>query len=165
MLEHRGAVALFCADAVPTVLLPALRALAQQRRIALPWHIDLLKLSHHGSRANTTQELMQIARAADTVVSTNGAIFGHPDPEGIARVVLHCRPQSRVWFDYRTPRTEVWSAPDLEQRYGFEACFPARADEGCVIQVPARDQPDARADAPSHLGRSARSMSRPGAST
>lgn len=138
LLEHRGATALLTADAFPQVLVPALKALATHRGIALPWQLDLIKLSHHGSRANTTTELMQVVRASDTVVCTNGAIFGHPNPEGIARVVHGCLPDSRVWFNYRTARTEPWASEDLCRRFGYTAHYPQGEGEGVVVRIPAR---------------------------
>jgi hypothetical protein len=136
LLEHRGAAALLTADAFPTVLGSALKALAAHRGIALPWKLDLLKLSHHGSRANTTNELMQIVRATDNIVSTNGAIFGHPDAEGIARVVQGCLPSSRIWFNYRTSKTLPWGAEDVCRRFEYTAHFPGERGDGIVVSIP-----------------------------
>ena len=138
LLEHRGATALLTADAFPHVLVPALRALAAHRGIGLPWTLDLIKLSHHGSRGNTTTELMQVVRATDTLVSTNGAIFGHPDAESIARVVHDGPSNSRLWFNYRTPRTETWASEELCRLYGYTAHYPDSQRPGVVIRVPAR---------------------------
>lgn len=138
LLEHRGATALLTADAVPTVLVPALRALATHRGIELPWKLDLLKLSHHGSRANTTADLMQVVRATDTIISTNGAIFGHPDAEGVARVVHGCLPDSRIWFNYRTEKTEPWGAEELCRKFGYAAHYPDDASQGVVVRIPAK---------------------------
>lgn len=134
LLEHRGATALLTADAHPTVLVPALRSLAARRGQSLPWVLDLIKLSHHGSRANTTVELMEVVRARDYVVSTNGAIFGHPDPEGVARVALGGPPGRRIWFNYRNERTQRWADLLLCQRYGYEARYPD-AGRGNVIVI------------------------------
>jgi beta-lactamase superfamily II metal-dependent hydrolase len=138
LLEHRGAAALLTADAFPQVLVPALKALAAHRGIDLPWTLDLIKLSHHGSRGNTTNELMQVVRATDNLVSTNGAIFGHPDAEGVARVVLGGQPNSRLWFNYRTPRTERWASEDLCRQYGYTAHYPEGEQSGVVIHIPSR---------------------------
>ncbi len=135
LLEHRGATVLLTADAHPTVLVPALRSLASHRRRSLPWVIDLMKLSHHGSSANTTTELMQVVRARDYLVSTNGAMFGHPDVEGIARVVLGCLQGSRLWFNYRNERTMRWDQPALRQRFGYETRYPESKEQGVVIDV------------------------------
>jgi hypothetical protein len=63
LLEHRGASALLTADAFASVLQRALAALTASRRQALPWRLDLIKLSQHGSRANTTTKLLETVQA------------------------------------------------------------------------------------------------------
>lgn len=86
LLEHRGASALLTADAFPSVLQRALSALAASRRQPLPWTLDLFKLSHHGSRANTTMHLLETVQAHQHLVSTNGAFS-----------VTRTRKRSRAW--------------------------------------------------------------------
>ena len=135
LLEHRGASALLTADAFPSVLQRALAALATSRRQPLPWALDLIKLSHHGSRANTTSKLLETVRACHILVSTNGAIFGHPDQEGIARVLASGTPGREVWFNFKTPRTEVWGGQSLQARYGFVARFPAAPGDVTTVQL------------------------------
>lgn len=137
LLENRGATVLLTADAFPGVLSAALEALARHRGIALPWAIDLLKLSHHGSRANTTTRLMKTIRATHALVCTNGAIFGHPDAEGIARAVLGGGPGSHLWFNYRTEKNAVWGAEGLRSRHRYTAHYPDAEAMGVVIELPA----------------------------
>ena len=140
LLEHRGASLLLTADAFPGVLSAALEALARHRRIALPWPIDLLKLSHHGSRSNTTTRLMSTVLATHTLVCTNGAIFGHPDPEGIARAVLRRRNEAHLWFNYRTAKNSAWGAKALCDRYGYVAHYPGDSTPGVTIDLPGRQR-------------------------
>lgn len=76
----------------PDLLFGALPAgphapLAARRGQPLPLPADVFKLSPHGSRANTATALLRTVRAQHHVVSTNGAMFGHPDREAIARTV------------------------------------------------------------------------------
>lgn len=146
LLEHRGASVLLAADAFASVLLGSVQALARARgpeRLIVDGH----KLSHHGSRANVTRELLDLVAAAHYVVSTNGAIFGHPNEEALARVIASA-PAVRnaaggvagktLWFNYVTPKVEPWLAPDLAARHGFKTGIPQRADGGLVIRLPAR---------------------------
>lgn len=53
-----------------------------------PHAFDAVKMSHHGSRRNTSPALLERVRARTWLVSTDGAVFGHPDPEALARVVV-----------------------------------------------------------------------------
>lgn len=52
-----------------------------------PHDLTAVKLSHHGSKANVSPGFLQRVRARHWLISTNGAKFGHPDPEALARIV------------------------------------------------------------------------------
>ena len=138
LLEHRGASVLLTADAFPSVLQRALTALAASRRQTLPWALDFIKLSHHGSRANTTTKLLETVQAHHFLVSTNGAIFGHPDQEAIARVIASGTPGREIWFNFRTPQTAIWAAEPIQARYGYVARFPASAGAVTTVHLSAK---------------------------
>ncbi len=104
LLEHRGASVLLGADAFPTVLVPALQALARQRKQPGGLPLDAIKLSHHGSRANVTNDLLKAVRADHYIVSTNGAIFSHPNDEAVARVLVHGRQATDALVQLTTRR-------------------------------------------------------------
>jgi beta-lactamase superfamily II metal-dependent hydrolase len=50
-----------------------------------PLMVDVLKLSHHGSRANLMTELLNVVQAKSYIVSTDNSRFQHPDDEALAR--------------------------------------------------------------------------------
>jgi beta-lactamase superfamily II metal-dependent hydrolase len=52
-----------------------------------PHEFAAVKMSHHGSRRNTSPALLERVRSRTWLVSTDGAVFGHPDAEALARVV------------------------------------------------------------------------------
>ncbi len=133
-LGPAGKSALFLADAHPGVVCESLRRLLDERGLhAL--EVDAVKVSHHGSKANTTDELMSLVRSPRYLVSTNGGIFGHPDDEAIQRIVARSLVQPPVLvFNYLAPTTEPWGAPDLQRTLGFEACFP-EGDDGIVVEL------------------------------
>ena len=135
LLEHKGVSVLLAADAHPDVLVPALKALAAHRDAALPLQVDVFKLSHHGSRGNVTTDLLGAVQAQHYIVSTNGAIFRHPDDEAIARVIV-CGGLSReVWFNYRTTKTEKWRADAMQQAYCYVARLPNDSGAGNVLRL------------------------------
>ena len=138
LLEHQGVSVLLGADAHPTVLVPALKALAEHRKVPLPLQLDVFKLSHHGSRANVTVDLMQAVQAQHYIVSTSGAIFGHPNDEAMARVILKGGDRRKIWFNYRSEHTVKWGAVDLQNRYGYVAELPAGAQAAVNIVLAAR---------------------------
>jgi beta-lactamase superfamily II metal-dependent hydrolase len=134
LLEHMGVSVLLGADAHPTVVVPALKALAAHRKLPLPIQLDVFKLSHHGSRANVTVELLEAVQAQHYIVSTNGAIFGHPNDEALARVILKGGSHRKIWFNYRTEHTAKWGAADLQKQYEYGAELPA-GDQAAVTIV------------------------------
>ena len=143
LLEHQGASVLLSADAFPTVLVPALAALAERRGITGPLPVDAVKLSHHGSRANVTQDLLSAVDARHFIFSTNNAYFKHPNAEAVARVIVG-RTKPTLWFNYDTPSNRQWAAPDLIAKYGHVARYPDRPDTGVTLELAARSRGSSR---------------------
>lgn len=133
LAEYGGRRVLLAADAHPDDLLAALSRLAgDDERLV----IDLIKLPHHGSRANVTKSWLERVDCQRFAVSTNGAVFGHPDPEAISRIlsVDPERPKT-IYFNYAGERTTPWDDPALRARWSYECVFPKRAGEPLVIDV------------------------------
>lgn len=61
-----------------------------------------VKVAHHGSRRNTNLSLCERVQSKTWLVSTNGAKFGHPDPECLARIVV-TQSKPTLVFNYVTP--------------------------------------------------------------
>jgi beta-lactamase superfamily II metal-dependent hydrolase len=141
LLEHRGASVLLGADAYAPVLAAALRTLAVSRQLPLPLKVDVFKLNHHGSRGNVTRDLLEVVRADHYIVSTNGAIFNHPDDEALARVVAHGGIRPTLWFNQDTPRMRRWDDAGLRARYGYQVQWPLNPAAGVVLTLPARPTP------------------------
>lgn len=138
LLEHEGVSLLLGADVHPTVAVPALKALAAQRGLALPLQVGAFKVSHHGSRANVTIELMNTVQALHYIISTNGAIFGHPNDEAIARLIVRGGNQRTLWFNYRTDHTAKWSAQELQRLHAYSTAYPVAQPGGVVLELPGR---------------------------
>ncbi len=66
-----------------------------------PHQFAAVKLSHHGSRGNTSLDLLSRIHCTRWIVSSNGAQFGHPDQECLARVVVTQR-QPTFYLNYET---------------------------------------------------------------
>jgi hypothetical protein len=135
LLEHKGASALFAADAFPRVLSPALQALARHRKQPGGLSVDAIKLSHHGSKGNVTTEFLKSVRADHYIVSTNGAIFKHPDDEAIARVVLNGGRRHSLWFNYRNERSLRWADEARLAQHGCRVVLPEVGHEGFTLPL------------------------------
>ncbi|MDO8943316.1 MAG: hypothetical protein Q7U75_09045 [Desulfobacterales bacterium] len=135
LLEHRGASVLLAADAFAPVLASALRAMAQHRGTTLPLQLDAFKLSHHGSQANITTELFEYVQARHHVVSTNGAIFGHPDDTAIARTILLGGSNQTLWFNHGNERNRRWGTGSLQAKHGYSTRYPAENEAGVTLAL------------------------------
>lgn len=62
---------------------------------------SIVKISHHGSKGNTSQKLLSLISSGKYVISTDGSIFGHPDKRTIARI-LNAHEDNHVYFNYET---------------------------------------------------------------
>jgi beta-lactamase superfamily II metal-dependent hydrolase len=134
LLEHKGTSALFCADAFPGVLTPAIQSLTARRGLTGPLPVDVIKLSHHGSRANVTNDLLNVVKARHFVFSTNNSYFQHPNEEAVARVIVDADAPT-LWFNYDTPQNRRWDAAALKKKYGYQVVYPDQASEGVTIRL------------------------------
>jgi beta-lactamase superfamily II metal-dependent hydrolase len=77
---------LLLADSRPEVIVDSLRELCDE---AKPLEVDFVKISHHGSLNNTSQELLSLIKSNNFLISTNGGSSSHKHPsrETIARIV------------------------------------------------------------------------------
>lgn len=99
--------------------------------------VDAFKLNRHGSRANVTQDLLAAVQADHYLVSTNGALFQHPNDEAIARVILNGGSRPTIWFNYFNERTQRWADPALLERYGYQVGVPSDTVGGVVLELAA----------------------------
>lgn len=132
LAEFEGRSLLLTGDAHAGALAGGLRRLADERGAErLP--VDAFKLPHHGSRHNISQEVLELVDCDRFLVSTNGDIFGHPDPVAVSRVIT-VRSAPSLAFNYRTDTTERWDSSRLKRRFGYETEYPGH-DAGLTIAM------------------------------
>jgi hypothetical protein len=128
LAEFDGYSCLLAADGVPGVMLGPIRQLLQQRSLSR-LAVDALKVAHHGSRHNTSDDFLAIVKSRRYLVSTSGAVFGHPDDEAIARIVCSNRLTGcQIFLNYPHGATAKWSAerwadPRLKREYRYDLAF------------------------------------------
>jgi beta-lactamase superfamily II metal-dependent hydrolase len=119
LLEFKGRSALLLADAHPSLVLKGLQALSP----GAPVHTDCVKLSHHGSKNNTSRALVQHLRSPKWIFSSNGASTKHPNLEAVARV-LHDSPGSKLLvFNYQTKYNEMWDDDELMEKHDYKVGY------------------------------------------
>ncbi len=135
LAEHAGSAksALFLADAHPDIVCASIRRLLDERGKDV-LHVDAVKVAHHGSKANTTDELMSLVHSPRFLISTNGGIFGHPDAEALQRIVARSAVQPpTLLFNYRCATNEQWRSIAQQRSLGYEAVSPD--DEGIAVTL------------------------------
>ena len=95
--------------------------------VELPLHVDVLKLSHHGSFRSNSPELLKNVSADYYLISTNGAKpYHHPDEETIA-TICHYHPQKDKVFVFNYPVREAlrWIKDEnLQERFKYSVLEP-----------------------------------------
>lgn len=125
LLEYRKRRLLLGADAHPGVMGSSIdRLLLESGEPQLA--LDAFKVAHHGSAANTSKQLLEKLATKQYLVSTNGAVFEHPDREGIARLIAHGGREPTVYFNYRTEFSEIWDAAILKARHRYEVAYRSK---------------------------------------
>ncbi len=135
LAEFGGKSCLFLADAHPDVVCDSLKRLLDARGLER-LTVDAVKVAHHGSKGNTTDELMSLIESPRFLFSTNGAQFGHPDQEAVRRVIGRsiCKiPQ--LYFNYLTEHNRAWNGADLQRDLGYTAHYNEDEDTPLVVAL------------------------------
>lgn len=132
--EFDGSRVLLGADAHPGVMAAAIRTMgySETNRCRLACH----KISHHGSKANTSPELLGLLDCTRFAFSTDGTRHDHPDPELIARVLVSDPDREKIlFFNFRQPNADIWDNPELMARYHYRCVFPDDGGSGVDIAL------------------------------
>lgn len=110
LLELGHFRALFLADAPDDVVRQSLTSLGYSESNKLK--VNFVKVSHHGSQCNTSQEFLSMIDSSGFFFSTNGMIHQHPDRLTIARI-LRQHPQAKLYFNYQGVISQTFSNVEL----------------------------------------------------
>ena len=121
ILEAFGRRLLLTGDCHPSDLAESLAGLALPDYSTV--RFDVMKISHHGAHANTTNALLQMVSASYYAFSTDGSRHDHPDDHAVAKVVASPGGSRTLAFNYRTSKTERWDDRHLKYRFGYEVLY------------------------------------------
>jgi len=85
ILEIDDKKMLFLGDAHPSVISHSLECLGYSKEN--PLKIDFMKVSHHGSKGNTSDTLLDLIDCEKFVILTDGSHHGLPNKETLARII------------------------------------------------------------------------------
>lgn len=97
LIEYKNKLLLLLGDAYPSVISDALIKLgySETDRISA----DIVKVSHHGSKHNTTDTLMKMIRSPRFVISTNGVKHQLPHKQALSKIIVN-QPDTELIFNY-----------------------------------------------------------------
>ncbi|MBS0027210.1 ComEC/Rec2 family competence protein [Chitinophaga sp. 22321] len=104
---------LLLADSRPEIISESLRSNGFNE--CAPLKVNYVKISHHGSLNNTSQELLGLLRSDNFIISTNGgtSFHKHPSRETIARIIFNSQRTDEVLNIYFNYKVE-----DIKRRIG-----------------------------------------------
>ncbi|MBD8017937.1 ComEC/Rec2 family competence protein [Kaistella pullorum] len=108
---------LFLADSHPQGIVKQLKTRGFSKNN--PLEVEVLKVSHHGSKANTNKELLEIVKTENYIISTDSSSYNHPSKRTLARIV-NVKPDAIFHFNYEHVRNAIFTDMDRND-YPFKA--------------------------------------------
>ncbi len=97
ILTYKKKNFVFLADAHPTVVVNSLKAFGYSKE--RPLKAELVKISHHGSKANNNIEMLELIKSSKYLISTNGDKHAHPNKQFLARLAS-VNDNCEIYFNY-----------------------------------------------------------------
>ncbi len=140
LFEYLDFKMLFLADSHPSVVERSLRN--RNRNLGYPetqkLTIDYLKVSHHGSRLNTSEALLSLLDCRKFVFTADGK--SKPDKETLVRIIKHFYdpnlPPLSLIFNHQNDKLESIFAVDENpfKRYNFTCEYPKIGQNAYIIE-------------------------------
>jgi len=125
LIEEQNKAVLLLGDAHPSIVIDSLERnglASEENKLKL----DLVKVSHHASKGNTSPKLLDLIESNKFVISTDGSKHGLPDKEAIARIIAS-QPHSTIYFNYDGISKEIFTQED-KNLYSFSCSLLSETD-------------------------------------
>lgn len=128
LIEFNEKKLLFLGDAHPDIIHNKLIELGEIS-------FDVVKVAHHGSFKNITNELAKILISTKYLFSTNGVKHHHPDPQTIIKLLAaNSHSKKQLYFNYKTQISSIFVNRELQEKYNYEI-FEGNGGEPLVIEL------------------------------
>lgn len=127
---------LFLADSHPSTIVQSLKQLGYSAKSKLK--VDYAKLSHHGSKSNTNEELLALLDCNSFIISANGKNRYHfPHKEMFARILSHphrdLSKHIQFVFNYDNEVIRNIFTESEFAKFNFSCLYPERGSNGYTI--------------------------------
>lgn len=112
---------LFLGDAHPTSIIQGLATLGYDSKT--PIKAEIVKLSHHGSKGNTSFELLNAIDCLNYIVSTDASRHSLPNKTTFARI-HSINSNSVIFFNYKSVISSIYTNEELTQLRGHVMALP-----------------------------------------
>lgn len=102
----------FLGDAYPSTILEGLKKIGYDE--SNPLIAEMIKISHHGSKKNTSIELLKSLRSKCFVISTNGSRHSLPNKVTLARVHSEIS-DAIIYFNYPMIMEKIYNKKELNE--------------------------------------------------
>jgi beta-lactamase superfamily II metal-dependent hydrolase len=137
LLEDNGKSVLMLGDAIPAVIDLAIDQLLNSRGLT-HLDVDVIKLSHHGSRKSLSMKFLQKVRCQNYIISTNGKKSNLPNKSTIAKILLHSKrhPSQMInlFFNYLEVVQSLNFSTGEYREHNF-SCIPPSHSYGSSISL------------------------------
>lgn len=110
----------FLGDAFPSVVTNSLQEFGYSKE--KPVTAELLKISHHGSKANNNIEMLELIKTSKYIVSTNGDKHSHPNKQFLARLAS-INNNCEVFFNYPEQIKKIFMPKDFSDFPNFKPTY------------------------------------------
>jgi len=107
----------FLSDAHPTIVVNSLKEFGYSKE--KPLKAELVKIAHHGSKANNSVELLEMIKTTKYVISTNGDKHAHPNKQFLARLAS-INSKCDVYFNYPEQIDKIFTEADYKDFPNFK---------------------------------------------
>lgn len=138
VLEFKNKKLLFLGDSHSDIIEKSLRKmLIETNKEKL--YFDIVKISHHGSKHNTSRELLSLFESDIYLISTNGKgkNFRHPHLETIYRIIKnHPTRKKKILFNFKPIHLyKKINRTELKEKYNYEISFTNNLAEGISNEI------------------------------
>lgn len=101
ILQYQKMQFLLLGDAFVDVIVNSLKAFKYSKEKLL--RVEFVKLSHHGSKKNINESLLELIDTDTYIISTDGKSHEHPDQEALSRIIMFNKDktkQTKFYFNY-----------------------------------------------------------------
>ncbi|MGG0747254.1 MBL fold metallo-hydrolase [Priestia megaterium] len=128
LIKYKEKKLLLLADAHPDIILEQLNKMGER-------NFNLVKVPHHGSMKNTTNELARNLLSNRYLFSTNGYRHQHPDPQTIIKLLFSNQQcEKQLYFNYKTKTSSIFESKELQDRYNYQI-ITGNGEEPLVIEI------------------------------